>query len=459
MNDAVMGSWTYQYDDFNRLTNGAAASGFAAGLNLSWTYDRYGNRWAQNATGSGGAGAVQPQLSFTGNNNRVDGWNYDQNNGNLLNDGRNSYTYDAENRIATLNGQPTYVYDAEGRRVAKYSDGAITASYILGLGGEQVTELNVSGAWVHSNAYAGGRMVATYEGPAGPAAAGYHFHLTDWLGTNRMQVSPGGGQDEICTSYPFGDGLNCTGPDATEHHFTGKERDSESGLDYFGVRYLNSNLGRFMTPDWAGKPTAVPYAKYGNPQSLNLYAYVGNNPNTGIDADGHEDDCSKITVTVEKTKEPEVTSSRDGRTSTATVEGEVQYTIKNDGKPVAETQIHEDVSNKNTRDGRPDQSTTIPNDEKTNDQGVIKDQSTISVTTSAPSLLGTNAAEKTLSSSVFSKETTQTLMIGSTGCQVTEKRTLSNASGEFTLTLQSPETQTATPTPTPQQPPKQPQAP
>jgi RHS repeat-associated protein len=288
MNDAVMGSWTYQYDDFNRLTNGAAASGFAAGLNLSWTYDRYGNRWAQNATGSGGAGAVQPQLSFTGNNNRVDGWNYDQNNGNLLNDGRNSYTYDAENRIATLNGQPTYVYDAEGRRVAKLgSGGAVTASYILGLGGEQVTELDGSGNWKHSNAYAGGRMVATYEGPAGQAALGYHFHLTDWLGTNRMQVSPGGGQDETCTSYPFGDGLNCTGPDATEHHYTGKERDPESGLDYFFARYVNSNIGRFMTPDWAGAPTAVPYATFGDPQTLNLYGYVNNNPNTGIDVDGH----------------------------------------------------------------------------------------------------------------------------------------------------------------------------
>jgi hypothetical protein len=127
MTDSVMGSWSYAYDDFNRLTGGAAASGFASGLNLGWTYDRYGNRWAQNATGSGTASAVQPQLSFTGNNNRVDNWVYDAN-GNLLNDSRNSYTYDAENRILTLNGQPAYAYDAEGRRVAKYSGSTITAS-------------------------------------------------------------------------------------------------------------------------------------------------------------------------------------------------------------------------------------------------------------------------------------------------------------------------------------------
>jgi RHS repeat-associated protein len=66
-------------------------------------------------------------------------------------------------------------------------------------------------------------------------------------------------------------------------------RDTESGLDYFGARYLSSDLGRFMTPDWAAKPTAVPYASFGNPESLNLYAYVYNNPNTGVDLDGHVD--------------------------------------------------------------------------------------------------------------------------------------------------------------------------
>jgi hypothetical protein len=50
-----MGAWTYTYDDFNRLTGGTAAAGVDDGLALNWTYDRYGNRWAQNATGSGNA--------------------------------------------------------------------------------------------------------------------------------------------------------------------------------------------------------------------------------------------------------------------------------------------------------------------------------------------------------------------------------------------------------------------
>jgi RHS repeat-associated protein len=77
------------------------------------------------------------------------------------------------------------------------------------------------------------------------------------------------------------------------YKFTGKERDSESGLDEFGARYYSSSIGRFMIPDWAAAPTAVPYAHYGNPQSLNLYSYVENNPTTMGDPDGHE--CPECT--------------------------------------------------------------------------------------------------------------------------------------------------------------------
>jgi len=75
------------------------------------------------------------------------------------------------------------------------------------------------------------------------------------------------------------------------YKFTGKERDSESGLDMFGARYYGSSLGRFMTPDWAAKPTAVPYAMFGDPQSLNLYSYVHNNPLFKADDDGHCPQC------------------------------------------------------------------------------------------------------------------------------------------------------------------------
>jgi RHS repeat-associated protein len=61
-------------------------------------------------------------------------------------------------------------------------------------------------------------------------------------------------------------------------------------LDCFGARYYSNGLGRFITPDWAAKPAAVPYAVLGDPQSLNLYSYVRNIPTTNVDADGHLSD-------------------------------------------------------------------------------------------------------------------------------------------------------------------------
>jgi RHS repeat-associated protein len=78
-----------------------------------------------------------------------------------------------------------------------------------------------------------------------------------------------------------------------ECKFTGKERDAESGLDEFSARYYASSMGRFMIPDWAAKATTVPYASFGDPQTLNLYSYVRNSPLSHADADGHclEDAC------------------------------------------------------------------------------------------------------------------------------------------------------------------------
>src|SRR5262249_40353282 len=64
-------------------------------------------------------------------------------------------------------------------------------------------------------------------------------------------------------------------------------RDNESNLDYFGARYYSSGLGRFTTADWAAAATAVPYAEFTDPQSLNLYSYVRNLPTSRIDPTGH----------------------------------------------------------------------------------------------------------------------------------------------------------------------------
>src|SRR5579863_5776012 len=93
----------------------------------------------------------------------------------------------------------------------------------------------------------------------------------------------------ISPTVPMMLGDSCSASEASRKvcKFTGKERDSESGLDMFGARYYGSSLGRFMTPDWAAKPITVPYANFGNPQSLNLYTFGKNNPRTFGDPDGH----------------------------------------------------------------------------------------------------------------------------------------------------------------------------
>jgi RHS repeat-associated protein len=178
-----------------------------------------------------------------------------------------------------------------------------TADYILGPGGEQETELSVSVsvsggattvAWQHTNVYAAGKLLATYDG----TGKGLHFYLDDPLGTRRSQTDGDGKWEQYCASLPFGDGLTCTGSTTTptEHHFTGKERDSESGNDYFEARYYSSAMGRFLSPDWSAKAEPVPYAKLDNPQSLNLYTYALNNPLRNIDKDGHCDSSANATA-------------------------------------------------------------------------------------------------------------------------------------------------------------------
>jgi RHS repeat-associated protein len=81
----------------------------------------------------------------------------------------------------------------------------------------------------------------------------------------------------------------------TAHSFrsrsTGKERDSESGNDYFEARYYSSAMGRFLSPDWAAQEEPVPYANLDDPQSLNLYSYVENNPLDRTDPTGHCPEC------------------------------------------------------------------------------------------------------------------------------------------------------------------------
>jgi RHS repeat-associated protein len=70
--------------------------------------------------------------------------------------------------------------------------------------------------------------------------------------------------------------------------YTQKEHDAESGNDYFEARYYSETFGRFLQADWSAKEEPVPYAKMDDPQSLNLYSYVENNPLDKADPTGHD---------------------------------------------------------------------------------------------------------------------------------------------------------------------------
>jgi RHS repeat-associated protein len=294
LTDSVVGNWTYGYDTLNRLTTATSSSGAYVGATINWGFDGFGNRLSQSGLGNSSVSMFQGTHTYS--NNRVDGLSYDAA-GNMLADAAgNQFTYDAEGRLSTFQGSAgtfKYVYDAEGRRVAKLNaSGSVIASYVLGPGGEQVTEVDGSGNWVHTNVFAGGHLMATYDND-GSAYPRLHFQLSDWLGSRRGQTNYAGVLELSCSNLPFGDNLNCSGSasDATEHHFTGKERDAESGLDYFGARYYVSNMGRFMSPD---KPFADQHI--GNPQSWNLYSYTRNNPLRYVDDDGEEVKESATTV-------------------------------------------------------------------------------------------------------------------------------------------------------------------
>ena len=124
-----------------------------------------------------------------------------------------------------------------------------------------------------------GGLIAEYKN-----STTYFIHK-DHLGSTRLVTNASGGTTDWMDYLPYGEQIS--GNSTTSHKFTGKELDSESGLNNFSARYDSSTLGRFTTADWAAKPTNVPYANFGNPQSLNLYSYANNNPTTTRDPDGH----------------------------------------------------------------------------------------------------------------------------------------------------------------------------
>jgi RHS repeat-associated protein len=197
-----------------------------------------------------------------------------------MNNGSATYTYDAENRITSTAGA-TYVYDGDGNRVKK-STGTLYFGESFTNG--PITETDLSGTIKAEYVYFGGKRIARRDFPGGSV----HYYFSDHLKSVNLVYNATGTLEEDSDFYPYGGERAYVAGSGNHFKFTGKERDTESGLDYFGARYYGNSLGRFLTPDWADNATAVPYAEFGDPQSLNLYTYVRNKPIETPDLDGHE---------------------------------------------------------------------------------------------------------------------------------------------------------------------------
>jgi RHS repeat-associated protein len=181
-----------------------------------------------------------------------------------------TYTYDAENRIATAvtsSGTETYIYDVDGNRVGKSNGSTGTLYWYMSPG--IVAESDLLGNLQSEYVFFDGERVARKDFPS--SAVSYYF--SDHLKTTDVVTDALGIIKNESDFYPYGGQLQFLNNDSNHYLFTGKERDSETGLDYFGARYYGNVLGRFMTPDPllnSGKPW--------EPQTWNRYSYVSNNP-------------------------------------------------------------------------------------------------------------------------------------------------------------------------------------
>ena len=279
---------SFGYDALNRLTTSNENSG------SSWSqtngYDQYGNRWIDYGGGI-------HNLSFSTTTNRIttSGYTYDSA-GNLTNDSIHSYGFDAENKIKTVDGvSGVYGYDGDGNRVRKnfalgeqvrmvYSGGQLLAEYDLS-----------TGALKKEYVYGAKGLIATIE-----PSTGTRYATADNLGSPRVVTSSSGSVVSRHDYMPFGEeigvtvggrtsGMGYSVVDGERQKFTQKERDIETGLDYFGARYYGSTQGRFTSPD--------PLLSSGtvfDPQSWNRYSYTSNNPLKYTDPTGLYDFSNEL---------------------------------------------------------------------------------------------------------------------------------------------------------------------
>jgi RHS repeat-associated protein len=266
---------SYLYDQVNRLTSTEEKLNGASRWTQSYGFDRYGNRTSLTNSGpDAGLLPTQSTPAVDAATNRLIGFGYDTS-GNVESDGvGNTFTYDAENRqtrhVRSGVSATDYSYDGNGWRVKKETTGTGAATTVL----------------VYN---AGGRLIAEY-GTGSSQGGGTSYLTTDHLGSTRVVTGSDGTVRGRHDYMPFGEEIvgNVSGrqsiggygaSDGIRQKFTQKERDTESGLDYFLARYYSSAQGRFTSVDPIAGSTL-------DPQTLNKYSYVADNPLTRRDPDG-----------------------------------------------------------------------------------------------------------------------------------------------------------------------------
>ena len=282
----------FTYDPLNRLTAGwsmANTGNYSWGENYS--IDAWGNLQITPMQGKAHGGNFT--LSSTVQN-RPTGLSYDAA-GNMRSYLFATYTYDSENRLASTSGM-SYTYDGNGERVLKSQTvGGIAVKSYWSMGGKTLAESDGSGNLTAEYVYFASKRIARIDLPANIV----HYYLSDHINSISTVVSAAGVIEEESDYSSFGTEYPISETGNNRYKFTGKERDTETGLDNFGARYFGNAFGRFLSPD----PDQVSgFENKEDPQSWSGYAYARNNPLKYVDSDGdsyhvcdeHGQNCNNI---------------------------------------------------------------------------------------------------------------------------------------------------------------------
>ncbi len=271
---------TYTYDSYNRLQMTQEQAG--ATWSETFQYDNFGNRWVPSYSGITLSPLTVTSDAYSILTNRLTSTNFGYDNaGSQTTISPYTMSYDVENRqtgfTSTMNGSATYSYDGDGRRVTK-ATGSVTTTYVYD---------------------AAGGLAAEYSTQPPPAPCLTCYPTTDHLGSTRVVTDENGNVTSRHDFLPFGEELATSNrtaalsygvADNVMHKYTGQQRDLEGpGLDFFHARYFHGAQGRFTSPDFSPRPRPTAFALRTDPQTLNLYGYLRNNPLAKIDADGHGD--------------------------------------------------------------------------------------------------------------------------------------------------------------------------